>query len=108
MTGCGTYGTFTVNTDPPNAEIFVDGKPMGKTPATIKVAFPEDKQLVREKKIIALRLRGYKEVKDVLTYEEDLKKVLNFKLVSELKEAIATEATHTSTANMGKPPIKNP
>ncbi len=106
MTGCATYETFSVNTDPPSAEIFVDGKLMGKTPATIKVEFPEDKQLVREKKIIALRLRGYKEVKDLLTYEENIKKVLNFKLVSELKEATATEAAQTPTADSGKSPIK--
>ncbi len=108
MTGCGTYGTFTINTDPQSAEIFVDGKPMGKTPATIKVEFPEDKQLVREKKIIALRLRGYKEVKDLLAYEENTRKILNFKLVSESKEAAVAQAAHTPTADPGKQPIKNP
>ena len=106
--GCGTYGTFTVNTDPPSAEIFVDGIPMGKTPATIKVEFPEDKQLVREKKIIALKLRGYKEVREVLTYEEDIKQVLSFKFVSELKEVTTTDLTHTPVADSGKSPIKTP
>ncbi len=83
LAGCGTYSSFTIKSSPSGADILVDGKAMGKTPATIKVPFPENNQLVREKKIVSLKLKGYKEAKEILSYGENTDKLLNFELVAE-------------------------
>lgn len=83
LAGCGTYSSFNVKSAPSGADILVDGKPMGKTPAIIKVPFPENNQLVREKKIVSVKLKGYKEVKEILCYEGDSGKPLSFELVAD-------------------------
>jgi hypothetical protein len=80
FTGCGTSGQFVVKSEPAGAEILVDGKPMGRTPATVSILFLENKQLVTEKKIITLRLKGYREVKEVLSYQGNNSQLLNFRL----------------------------
>jgi|GEM_PF-4883961 len=93
LAGCGTYSSFTVKSAPSGADILVDGKVMGKTPATIKVPFPENNQLVREKKIVSVKLKGYKEVKEILCYEGDTCKLLNFELVAEPVSDVAAQVT---------------
>ncbi|TWJ19053.1 PEGA domain-containing protein [Geobacter argillaceus] len=80
LSGCGTSGQYIVKSQPTGAEILVDGEKLGTTPATISVDFPENKQLVREKRLISLRLKGYREAKEVLCYEGDQARVLNFEL----------------------------
>ncbi len=83
LAGCGTSGQYIVKSKPAGAEILVDGEPYGTTPSTISVPFPENKQLVREKRLISLRLKGYREAKEILCYEGEQAKVLNFDLVPE-------------------------
>lgn len=80
LAGCGTSGQYIVKSQPSGAEILVDGECVGKTPATISVPFPENRQLVREKRLISLRLDGYREAREVLCYEGDQARVLNFEL----------------------------
>lgn len=80
LVGCGTSGQFVVKSEPAGAEIFIDGRPFGRTPATLQVPFVENKQMVTEKKIISLKMSGYKEMKDVLTYQGNTSKTLDFKL----------------------------
>lgn len=80
LTGCGTSGRFIVKSEPAGAEIFVDGQPFGKTPTTVQIPFTENKQMVTEKKIISLKLKGYKEIKEVLSYQGDTSRVLSFQL----------------------------
>jgi hypothetical protein len=85
LAGCGTSGQYIVKSKPTGAEILVDGESVGKTPATISVPFPENKQLVREKRLITLRLNGYREAKEVLCYEGEQARVLTFELEPERK-----------------------
>jgi hypothetical protein len=86
LAGCASAPTFTIKTDPSGADIFVDGKSVGKTPATIKVKFKENAQMVTEKKILAVKLPGYKEKKEVISPEGAPIKTLEFALVPELNE----------------------
>lgn len=67
LTGCASVPKFTVETEPVGADIFVDGVPVGKTPATITVKFAENAQLVIEKKILTVKLTGYQEKKEVIS-----------------------------------------
>ncbi len=83
LAGCGTSGQYIVKSRPAGAEILVDGEPYGTTPATISVPFPEGKQPVREKRLISLRLKGYREAKDTLCYEGEQARVLSFELEPE-------------------------
>ncbi len=85
LAGCGTSGQYIVKSQPAGAEILVDGETYGKTPCTISVPFPENKQLVREKRLISLRLKGYREAKEILCYEGEQAKVLSFDLEPERK-----------------------
>jgi len=85
LAGCGTSGQYIVKSKPVGAEILVDDEKYGSTPATISVPFPENKQLVREKRIISLRLKGYREAREVLCYEGEQAKVLTFELEPERK-----------------------
>ena len=80
LSGCGVSGSYTILSTPKGADILVDGKMIGKTPTTVDVSFTKNVQKVMEKKIIAVKLKGYKEAKEVLSYEGDSSKVLNFKL----------------------------
>ena len=80
LTGCGTSGQYIVKSQPPGAEILIDGECVGKTPSTISVPFPENKQLIREKRLISLRLNGYREAKEILCYEGEQARVLTFEL----------------------------
>ena len=83
LAGCGTSGQYIVKSQPAGAEILVDGKPMGTTPATISVPFPGNRQLDREKRLISLRLTGYRVAQEILCYEGDQARVLNFELEPE-------------------------
>lgn len=83
FTACGTSGQYIVKSRPVGAEILVDGEPVGTTPATISVPFPENRQSVREKRLISLRLKGYREAREILCYEGDQARVLNFELEPE-------------------------
>lgn len=83
LAGCGTSGQYIVKSKPTGAEILVDGESVGKTPSTISVPFPENKQLIREKRLITLRLKGYREAKEVLCYEGEQARVLTFELEPE-------------------------
>jgi PEGA domain len=83
LAACTSTGQFTVRSEPAGAAIFIDSKMVGKTPATLSIPFPENRQLVMEKKILSLRLTGYQEIREVLCYEGDSCKLLNFKLVPE-------------------------
>lgn len=85
LAGCGTSGQYIVKSKPTGAEILVDDEKYGTTPATISVPFPENKQLIREKRIISLRLKGYREAKEVLCYEGEQARVLTFELEPERK-----------------------
>ncbi len=108
VAGCAATSTFTVKTDPAGADIYVDGKRIGQTPATIKVKFSENAQMVIEKKILAVKLLGYREKREVISPEGIPQKTLEFALVPELNEksvapivsiATATTATQTSQEN---------
>ncbi len=83
LAGCGTSGQYIVKSKPTGAEILVDGECVGKTPSTISVPFPENRQLIREKRLITLRLKGYREAKEVLCYEGEQARVLSFELEPE-------------------------
>jgi hypothetical protein len=78
LAGCASAPLFTVETDPVGADIFVDGIPAGKTPAAIKVKFAENTQMVMEKKILVVKLPGYKEKREVISH--DGTKALKFQL----------------------------
>ena len=85
LAGCGTSGQYIVKSQPPGADILVDGECVGKTPSTISIPFPENKQLVREKRLISLRLNGYREAKEILCYEGEQARVLTFELEPDRK-----------------------
>jgi hypothetical protein len=65
--GCASAPSFSIVTDPAGADIFIDGKQVGKTPAVIKVKFVENSQMVLEKKILVVKLPGYKEKREVIS-----------------------------------------
>ncbi len=102
LAGCAATSTFTVKTNPAGADIYVDGERIGQTPATIKVKFSENAQMVTEKKILAVKLRGYREKKEVISPEDITQKTLEFALVPELNEKsaapVVSKATATTTA----------
>ena len=37
LSACGHYQTIGVETDPPGAQVYLDGNPVAKTPATLQV-----------------------------------------------------------------------
>jgi hypothetical protein len=80
ITGCGTSGKYIIQSSPKGADIFVDDNLIGKTPVTINIPFEENFQKVLEKRIITLKLKGYKEFKSAIGYEGDKYKVLDFRL----------------------------
>ena len=84
--GCASASLFIVTTSPSGADIFVDGKPVGKTPATIKVKFAENAQMVLERKVLSVKLPGYGQKKAVIAYYEDMT-VLNFQLTPDRVES---------------------
>ncbi len=100
LAGCASAPTFTIKTDPAGADILVDGKNVGKTPATIKVKFTENAQMVTEKKILAVKLPGYREKKEVISSEGALIKTLEFALVPELNENPAAQVITNETVTM--------
>jgi hypothetical protein len=107
LASCTTTSTITIKTDPPGANIYVDGKSIGQTPATIKVKFSENAQMVPEKKILAVKLSGYREKKEVISLEGTSQKTLEFLLVPELKKSASQliskmTATATTTAQISK------
>ncbi len=94
---CAPATLYTVVTDPVGADILVDGKPMGKTPATIKVKFSENAQMVIEKKVLVVKLSGYKEKKEVLSCQ-NANTELKFQLVPEPAEhPVADVVSKSST-----------
>ncbi|HYA87108.1 MAG TPA: PEGA domain-containing protein [Nitrospirota bacterium] len=105
LAGCATTSTITVKTDPAGAHIYLDGKSMGQTPATIKVKFSENAQLVTEKKILAVQLPGYRERKEVISLEGTPQMTLEFLLVPELKKSttqVVSKTTATTTAQLSQ------
>ena len=38
LTGCSAYQNFSIESDPPGAEIFLDGKSVGATPQSLRVS----------------------------------------------------------------------
>lgn len=107
LAGCAATSTFTVKTDPVGADIYVDGKRIGLTPATIKVKFAENAQMVTEKKILAVKLPGYREKKEVISQEGAPNKTLEFALVPESSEKstapIVSKETAAATAQESQP-----
>jgi len=105
LASCATTSTITIKTDPPGANIYVDGKSLGQTPATIKVKFSENAQMVPEKKILAVKLSGYREKKEIISLEDTSHKTLEFLLVPELKKSatqVISKMTTTTTAQISK------
>jgi hypothetical protein len=102
LAGCASAPLFAVVTDPAGADIFVDGKLVGKTPATIKVTFTENSQMVMEKKILIVKLSGYKEKKEVISYNKG-NTALKFQLAPDHVESVlsAAEAIGKSSATTG-------
>jgi len=98
LTGCATTSTITVKTDPEGANIYLDGRRIGQTPATIKLTFSENAQMVAEKKILAVSLPGYRERKEIISPEGASQKTLEFLLVPTVtKSAVQVASKPTST-----------
>ena len=76
LAGCATTSTITVKTDPAGADIYVDGKRIGQTPATIEMKFAENAQMVSERKILAVKLSGYRERREIIFPEGTSQKTL--------------------------------
>lgn len=105
LAGCASAPKFTVKTDPAGADIFVDGERVGKTPATIKVKFTENAQMVTEKKILCVKLAGFREQKEVICPEGAPIKTLEFTLVPEVNEkrdAVISKETATTSPQENK------
>ncbi len=98
VVGCATIPSFTVLTDPSGADIYVDGALVGKTPATIKVEFKENAQMVTEKKILMVKLPGYKVRKEVISLEGVSNKTLDLILVTESKNKAVSDIASKPTA----------
>ena len=98
LAGCATTSTFTVKTDPAGADIYVDGRRLGQTPATIQVKFSENAQMVTEKKILTVKLNGYRERKEVISPEGIPQKTLEYLLVPEANEKSSTPIVSKTTA----------
>jgi len=86
LSGCSVVCNYTIQSTPKGADILVDGKMIGKTPATVDISFTDNSQKVTEKKIIFVKLEGYKEFKEILSYEGDSSKKLNFELDPETSQ----------------------
>ncbi len=103
--GCATTSSFTVLTYPAGADIYVDGEPAGKTPTTIKVKFTENAQMITDKKILTVKLPGYKVRKEVISPEGAPHKTLdltlaeesNNKTVNKTVSGISSKSTTTSS-----------
>ena len=102
LAGCATKPSYTVMTQPPGADIFVDGKLVGKTPATINVVFTENVQMVTEKKILTVKLQGYKTKKELLSPGGERHTALNLTLVPESNDRAASEITSNPTTTTGQ------
>ncbi len=105
LVGCATTSTITVKTDPAGANIYVDGKRIGQTPATIKVKFSENAQMVTEKKILAVKLPGYRERKEVISLDGAPQKTVEFLLLPELNKSatqVVSKTTATTTAQISR------
>lgn len=102
LVGCATTPSFTVLTDPAGADIYVDGAPAGKTPAIIKVKFTENAQLVTEKKILMVKLPGYKVKKEVISPEGALHRTLNLTLVRESHDKSIADVASKQSAQTGQ------
>lgn len=98
FSGCAAMPSFIVKTEPAGAAIFVDGEQVGQAPATIKVKFTENAQMVPEKKILAVKLPGYKEKKVVLSPEGASGKLFDFTLEPETKEKTGVDLSTKLTA----------
>ncbi len=98
FSGCAASSSFIVKTDPAGAAIFIDGEQVGQAPATIKVKFTENEQMVAEKKILAVKLRGYKEKKVVLSPEGASSQLLSLTLVPESDEKANADLSSRQTA----------
>jgi hypothetical protein len=98
VAGCASTPKFTVLTDPAGADIFVDGERVAKTPATIKVSFPENSQMVKEKKILTVKLPGYKEMKEVICDDGVPEKKFTLMLMPEPGEK-STEVDDKASGN---------
>jgi len=98
LAGCATTSTITIKTDPPGANIYVDGKSIGQTPVTIKLKFAENAQMVTEKKILAVKLAGYREKKEIISLEGTSQKTLEFLLMPELKKSTTQVASKPTTS----------
>ncbi len=77
MVGCatiltGTKDTITIETEPPGAEIIIDGISYGKTPATITLTRPG-----LSDKMVTLKLEGYKPIRFILQKEFNTVAILN-------------------------------
>ncbi len=89
LSGCSSAPKLLVKSDPPGADIYVDGVIVGKTPAALELTFSETIQLVMEKKILAVKLPGYKERKEVISQESANNKTLEIALAPEVAEIVA-------------------
>ncbi len=101
LTGCAAapLPNIKVTSLPAGADIYVDGRAVGKTPAAILVDFPENHQLVREKKLLTLRLSGYKEQRQVIGYSAEAERLFNFQLIPE-------PGTDTGPEPISEPAVK--
>ncbi len=99
LIGCATTSSFTVLTYPAGADIYVDGEPAGKTPTTIKVKFTENEQMVTDKKILMVKLPGYKVQKEVISPEGASHKTLDFTLVAEANNKTVSGISSKSTTS---------
>lgn len=100
--GCAAATKFTIVTDPAGAVITIDGKQAGKTPATVTVKFSENAQLVKEKKILVVRLPGYQEQKEVISDDGVPDKKLHFTLIPEPGYKAAEDAVSAQTGSATK------
>jgi hypothetical protein len=85
------YGKIVVASDPPGAEVSVNGKRSGVTPLTVGDVDPGKSARV------TVRLKGYAAVTKYVAFDRGLEQQLDLKLVAEGSAAVASESTKSSS-----------
>jgi hypothetical protein len=88
------YGRVTVASEPPGAEVSVNGKHSGVTPLTVSDIDPGKPARV------TLRLKGYASVTKYVVFEKGLEQALDLKLAAET-EAVASNESKSKSRKGG-------